>query len=395
VIAGGLGGLGRSIASWLVTRGARNLILLSRSGPGGNENARGLISELQRNGVRVEALSCNIADLGSLQEVFDTFAFSMPPIKGCFQASMVLKVCKKKKNPATGPSFSTNIFKDTRFADMTFEEWKDSVAPKMAGSWNLHTVLPKNMHFFVFLSSATGIFGNVGQSNYAAGNTYQDMLARFRVSQGEKAISIDLGIVLGEGFVAENKTVMNYFQQLGIMLLFTLEEFFALLDFYCDPSLDILTPAHSQVITGLDLPSKILARGKEVPSSLYQPMFHAMHQISKVGKSTESRGETAVNYQSLFNSSSSLADAGLLVANALRKKLSRILGIAEGNIELNNRVESYGVDSLVAVELRNWLARDISADLAVFEILGGATLLAVGLTAASKSSYGQDAWTRN
>lgn len=287
------------------------------------------------------------------------------------------------------------VLQDTRFSEMTFQEWEESVTPKIAGSWNLHSVLPKQMDFFILLSSATGIFGNVGQSNYATGNTYQDTLAQFRVSQGEKAIAIDLGIVLGEGFVAENESVMNYFQQLGIMLPFSLEELFALLDFYCDPSLDLPSPAHSQVVTGLDIPSKIIAKGKEVPMCLYQPMFRFMHQINNLGTSSEGVNEAGIDYQALFVSAPSLADAGHLVANALRKKLSKILGVPEDNIELKNRVESYGVDSLVAVELRNWLARDMNADLAVFEILGGATLLAVGLTVAAKTSYRQDSWTKN
>ncbi|KAG9228044.1 hypothetical protein BJ875DRAFT_538404 [Amylocarpus encephaloides] len=317
VIAGGLGGLGRSIARWLATRGARNPILLSRSGPVGKGKAQELLADLHRKVVRVEA--------------------------------PILMVLKENTN----------------------------------------------LDFFILLSSAVGVFGNVGQSNYAIGNTYQDTLARFRVSQGEKATSIDLGIVLGKGFVAENQSVMNYFQQLGIMLPFSLEELFALLDFYCDPSLDIPSPAYRQVVTGLIIPSKIIAKGKEVPSSLYEPIFRSMHQLNNPGKSSEGVDEAGIDYHSLFTSSPSLADAGLLLSNVLRKKLSRILSISEDSIELKNRVESCGVDSLVTVELRNWLARDLNADLAVFEISGGATLLVVGLTVAAKSCYRQAAWTKS
>lgn len=277
---------------------------------------------------------------------------------------------------------------------MSFQQWEESVSPKIAGSWNLHTLLPKNMDFFVLLSSAVGIFGNFGQSNYAAGNTYQDTLSKFRLSQGEKAISIDLGVVLGEGFVAENKSVMDYFEQVGIMLPFSLKELFALLDFYCDPSLDIPPPTRSQIVTGINIPSNIIAKGKEVPSYLHEPMFRSMHQLNTFETSSQSANEAGIDYKSFFTSSPTLADAGLLISNALRKKLSKILGIPEDNIELKNRVESYGVDSLVAVELRNWLAREMSADLAVFEILGGATLLAVGSTVAAKSSFRREEWTK-
>lgn len=55
------------------------------------------------------------------------------------------------------------------------------------------------MDFFVMLSSAICIFGSAGQANYAAGNTFLDALARYRFARGEKAITIDLGMVLDEG----------------------------------------------------------------------------------------------------------------------------------------------------------------------------------------------------
>lgn len=58
-----------------------------------------------------------------------------------------------------------------------------------------------------------------------------------------------------------------------------------------------------------------------------------------------------------------------------------------------NKLDSYGVDSLVAVELRNWVAKELDADIAVFETLGGATIAGIGSLAASKSSFKQSSWT--
>src|SRR3954454_5754004 len=88
---------------------------------------------------------------------------------------------------------------------MSYEDWKISTAAKIEGSWNLHEVLPKDMEFFILLSSASGIIGNTGQANYAAGCTYQDQLAHFRRRQGLAATSIDLGAVLGVGYIAETE----------------------------------------------------------------------------------------------------------------------------------------------------------------------------------------------
>jgi len=75
---------------------------------------------------------------------------------------------------------------------MSYQEWTLGIKPKVKESWNLHTVLPTGMDFFVMLTSTGGIFRNQGQSNYADGNTFLDKLARYRTILGEKAITLDL-----------------------------------------------------------------------------------------------------------------------------------------------------------------------------------------------------------
>ena len=91
LIAGGLGGLGRSISLWMVSRGARYLILLSRSRPK-SDAAKALLSELQSQGVHVEAPACDISQADALGLVLEQCTKTMPPIKGCVQGTMVLRV---------------------------------------------------------------------------------------------------------------------------------------------------------------------------------------------------------------------------------------------------------------------------------------------------------------
>lgn len=85
---------------------------------------------------------------------------------------------------------------------MTYEQWLEAFRPKVAGTTNLHNHL-HNLGFFVMLSSAACILGNVSQANYAAGNTFQDTLARHRTANGLPAVFIDLGQVMDAGYVAE------------------------------------------------------------------------------------------------------------------------------------------------------------------------------------------------
>lgn len=91
VIAGGLGGVGRSIARWMVEHGARYLVLFSRSGPS-DLATKQFVQELQARGVTVNTPACDVADAESLQSVLETIKISLPPIAGCIQAAMVLKV---------------------------------------------------------------------------------------------------------------------------------------------------------------------------------------------------------------------------------------------------------------------------------------------------------------
>ena len=279
------------------------------------------------------------------------------------------------------------------FAGMSYVDWMQSVAPKVQGSWNLHEALPKGMDFFVLLSSVCGVFGNVGQSNYAAGNTFQDALAQYRVACGEKATALDLGIILSEGFVAKNQHIMDHLMRLNLLMPISQDELFALLDLYCNPSLELPAPLQSQIITGLELPADQRARGKDILIAMRQPLFRHMHEIDSTAAFSSSPKEQTQELRTQFTGATSLANAATMVSQALRTRMSRILGIGSDHIQLESRIESYGMDSLVAVELRNWLAKEVDADIAVFEILGSATLNDVGMAASTKSSLRQPSWS--
>jgi len=91
VIAGGLGGLGRATSRWLASRGAKFLILLSRSGPRTAE-AHELLAELAEKHVHVETPRCDVSNRAALRSVLAGCAKRMPHIKGCIQSSMVMNV---------------------------------------------------------------------------------------------------------------------------------------------------------------------------------------------------------------------------------------------------------------------------------------------------------------
>jgi NADPH:quinone reductase-like Zn-dependent oxidoreductase/ubiquinone/menaquinone biosynthesis C-methylase UbiE len=91
IIAGGLGGIARSICKWMVEKGARHVALLSRSGARDAE-AQSFLDDVRTTGAEVMAHACDVSDAGRLRTVLDTIESTMPPIKGCVQAAMVLRV---------------------------------------------------------------------------------------------------------------------------------------------------------------------------------------------------------------------------------------------------------------------------------------------------------------
>lgn len=273
---------------------------------------------------------------------------------------------------------------------MNYSEWEQSLAPKITGSWHLHSLLPKSIDFFIFLSSICGVIGGQAQANYAAGNSYMDTLARHRVTIGEKAVSLDLGMMLSEGVVAENDRMMRALTSEGFYMPLTQNDFHALLDYYCNPQLPLLQPDDTQLICGIETPLAIRAKGQQEPSWMKQPLFTKMWSVKpdeELLSATGSNQNNTVQFQQMFQAASSLAEAGSIVAEALANKLAQSLMIPVSEIDTTRALHFYGVDSLVAVELRSWFAKELHADVAIFEILGNKGCDDLGAWAAARSGF--------
>ncbi|KAI9892063.1 MAG: Type I Iterative PKS [Vezdaea aestivalis] len=366
LIAGGLGGLGRSMARWFARRGARNLILLSRSGAT-SDAAKELVSELEAGNVRVATPTCDITKEESLAMTLEECAHTMPPVKGCIQASMVLR--------------------DSIFENMSLADFKTGIKPKVQGTWALHKQLPSDLDFFVILSSASGISGNRGQANYSAGNTFEDAFARYRSTLGLKcSVSLDLGMMLSVGFVAENQEVVANLKRNGFIEVRE-EEFIAMLEYHCNPALGTLPALKSQVITGMETPAQMRARGLDDPVWLADPLFRQTFQMSSPENEAADENGVIVNYEALLRATTSVEEASAVVTEALVRKLSKALSTPESDIDSSKPMHSYGVDSLVAVEIRNWFSKAMGADVAVFDIMGSGSIASLGGVAATRSRH--------
>ena len=261
---------------------------------------------------------------------------------------------------------------------MSHSQWNSTIRSKVATSWNLHRLFT-DLDFMVFLSSISGIVGNPGQANYAAGCTFQDALAHQRTFHGQRTTSIDLGVMRTVGVVAESESLQKHlgsgaqgFGQIEV------NEFLALLDICCDPAADkpFASPP-SQIVMGLQTPSDFLARGLASPEIMQRPLFAHFSQapLSSEVKAGIDPGD--VNFTVVFRQAETSEERSSVVARFLAGKLARALGIDADDVDVEKPLHAYGVDSLVAVELRNWIAKDFAADVPVFEFVGGRTVQSV------------------
>ncbi|KAJ8061072.1 hypothetical protein OCU04_010149 [Sclerotinia nivalis] len=347
------------------------MILLSRSGINGKKAAQALVSELEAQGACVATPRVDIGDLTSLKKVLGQVSRNMPPIRGCIQATVALR--------------------DNLFDKMSYEDWDISTRSKVAASWNLHEVLPSDLDFFVLFSSINGIFGGRAQANYAAGNTFKDALAHYRITLGQKAISIDLGMMVNEGVVAENESVLNFMRRIGHLMDIQEEELLGLLDYYCDPKLPLLSTADCQILIGIEMPSAVLAKGIDLHHSIFRPIFRHLFRVIPEDlkeKGHSQNGAVAIlDREGLLRKAASQEDAVTLVVEWFSGKISQILGLAVSEIDTSKPIHTYGIDSLVAIDLKNWLAKEVGADIAVFMLLGNTSIESLSRMAAEKSRY--------
>ncbi|KAL5356300.1 hypothetical protein BJX96DRAFT_171483 [Aspergillus floccosus] len=361
LLVGGVGGIGCAIARWMADEGAKNIIVLSRSA-GRSEQAAALADELAQLGCRVKPVSCDVSSEASLVESLrHCQEDGLPPIRGVIQGAMVLK--------------------DTLLERMTLADYQTAIHPKVHGTWNLHTQFAQanSLDFFVMLSSAVAVAGNASQANYAAGGTYQDALARWRVSHGLPAVSINLGSVKDVG-VAATTGVLGHLQRVGFAPIHE-EQVLSIL------RSAILQPHDPQVVVGLDtLPGShwdvtgASQLGRDMRFVALKP------READSGPGTNPPGGPNA-LASKLAATKSVEQAVEYIGVAIAEKISDIFMMPLDEVDLANKPAHYGIDSLVAVELRNMLVQQAAAEVSIFDIMQSVSLAAL---AATERAYVED-----
>lgn len=334
LITGGLGALGLQTAQWLVARGAKHLALVGRSDP--SPAAKRKLAHWQQRGVSVQTFAANIADRAATDNLLAQLNATMPPLAGIIHAAGVLD--------------------DGVLAQQTPERFQRVLDPKVAGVWNLHEATQAMpLDFFICYSSAAAILGSPGQGNYAAANAALDALAHHRRALGLPALSINWGPWAGGGMTAAlNERDRNRWTAQGWKLLTSAVAFnlFEQLLAQREPQAAILSVDWSKLFAG-------------VPVDRVPPQFAELLRNLAKSSSTAQRSSAAQQLLAELPNASP-ETRSQLVSDFLRLQAARVLRIEDAaQIDARRAFTELGLDSLMAIELKNQLESELGITLPI------------------------------
>ena len=358
LLAGCLGGLGRSISLWMVEHGAKNLIHLSRSGTNNNEVVE-WVHGLHLLGVTPQVIKC---DITSKPAVVSAVRQVEKPIKGVIQAAMVIN--------------------DLTFDKMTLTQSKSVTDPKVAGTINLHeATLDQPLDFFHMTSSIVAMIGTATQSSYCARNAFQDNFARYRALLGRPAQAFALGMILEVGFVSNLPEIQKSLMRNGVYGTGQFE-FLKLLEASFDPQ----TARHKWADTDALATSHLLTGLEPIKSdALYRKGLAAdfiWHNDARFGRLLQALADLSKKSESSKTDSSSVTDAlatrtpaeyRTSFTTAILDRLAKLLFRPSDEMDPTRAVSEYGVDSMIAAELRNWFVKSLQTDVTFLELLNPQT----------------------
>ncbi len=336
LVTGGLSGLGLAVAQGLAAQGARRLLLLGRRAPGAAAQAQ--LAQLAEQGVTVQVVSCDVSDQVQVQTALAQVDAA---------------------HPLAGVVHSAGVLDDGALLGQRWDRFAHVLAPKVAGAWNLHELTQGiELDFFVLFSSAASVLGSRGQANYAAANACLDGLARQRRAQGLPALAINWGAWAEIGLAAES--VRRQGAQLaaqGVAAIAPGEgvaAFFQLL----------AQPAPQVAVLPLNWPRWLASDNALRGMALLADFLTAPVQREGVTATL-----SPSSLQAMPGEERSAALRGYLA-----QQVAQILRVPVEELSLDEPLTYLGLDSLMALELKNRMDAGLGLSVPVTRLLEGVSV---------------------
>ena len=336
LITGGLGGLGLRIAQWMAENGAQHIVLAGRSGASKPE-AQEAVKQLEASGVKVLTVKADVSLREDVAVMLEDIRTAMPPLKGIIHAAGVLD--------------------DGMLRQQTDERFQRVIAPKAEGAWHLHTLtLNMPLDFFVCFSSMTSLFGATAQGNYAAANAFMDGLVHYRQATGLPGLSINWGPWAEAGMAATltkrdqqriiKQGLTSILPEQGLQIFGELLQKFH----FCTPPMQNMAQIGVIPIHWPKFMQHLFKRVK-------LPFFEAFILPETQGTVSESKLLRQLE-------AAEIAERRDLLIAHIRYLAAKVLDLNDPErIGLHQRLFDLGIDSLMAVDLKNRLESDLGCTL--------------------------------
>ncbi|KAM3511181.1 hypothetical protein MY11210_005171 [Beauveria gryllotalpidicola] len=376
ILVGGLGGLGRSIAELLADNGAKNIAFLSRSGASSSSATR-FLRGLSEKGVTVKAFAIDICNQFDLQDLLiGTVSTVMPPIAGVFHCAAVIK--------------------DAVFDNMTYANWNSGFKPKALGAYNLVEAVEAagQTPFYIFLSSSAGVIGTRGQANYAAGNAFLDALAKNLSIRGRRAMSLDLGPILGAGMLADDEVILDALRASGFYGI-RHDDFLTIIKHAIIGEKICGKPLPPQIVLGVGTGGLMLQNQPADPYWSRTAMYSYLNIVDMPEPDLSAPTmPVSTSIKARLMGCTDAETATNIVCSGLAGMLAKSMNMSTEEIDPSRPPSAYGVDSLVAVGVRNWVFGNCGVDISVFEILSELTVFELSKLVVQKGKSGLRATDR-
>ncbi|KAK4168086.1 hypothetical protein QBC43DRAFT_310807 [Cladorrhinum sp. PSN259] len=352
LLLGLAGDLGISIAHWIFDNGGKHVVLASRN-PGKHESVVAHAAAVK--GANLHFMAIDICSPASLAAAWTEIHKTMPPIAGVMNGAMVMR--------------------DQLFADQPWANFSSVMNPKVAGTQNLVSLLdkeakPGQLDFVVFFSSAVAVAGNAGQTAYGASNWFMQGTASELRRRGTPACVVHIGHVSGLGYVHRHENRKKIEEALHVLMAAVSEE----------DLLDMLGEAivggrpngggPAEIITGI--------RG-DIRAYTWREQPRLWHYLQSDDNSGDTGNQSGGNVSLKAQLAGAAADQDACLEILLKgfgAALGSMLHMKTDDLDSNMPIASLGIDSLVAVRVREWFMHYVGVEVSVLKVMSANTALA-------------------